>query len=231
MVSDAWIVLILAPCILSWVLGEMYGAWRVRSMLGGEEAAAKSAEPLLYSAEPLKPQEADQHRSVHAMLEAAGKCPVSIAPGDPLERLSDTGGPEKRISTLRKRAGHRPLTQRGPERRAPTLSELHKEAQAMRCRSRGSAQRRDAAKAGAHDPIAARVLSHYEGSIRDMARDDALHAHDIMATALRVTFADDLPRISDVAPVSPHTRAAELLLQRDLAQSPFDRALSCEAVR
>ncbi|MBV7258837.1 hypothetical protein [Erythrobacter crassostreae] len=90
---DSWIVLCVAPCIITWLLGQFYGTWRSRRVITDQDyGLIPLARPLMFAAPPIH-----NRRTRHP---AAPMDPSSLLANKPCFRTENTGAAVDTPDTL-----------------------------------------------------------------------------------------------------------------------------------
>ncbi len=219
---EIWAIMVAAPCIISWFLGEMYGAARVRKLM---EGSGPDDDHLATVAAPAS-ADCEAERTL-----IFGPRDVMVpAPGAPYdsERYADrsAGIPEpvgcnprakEHVATKSMQRSADPIQSRR-RREAfdgmPSVAELH--AQAQRIRESDAVWDDPDLKGSLRetDPISARVLQHYVGSINELARCNARLENDCASPLRRADddSIDVLPRFAGAAPMDLDQKNEELFI-------------------
>lgn len=157
---QAWAVIVAAPSILCWLLGERHGAARIRRLV---EVAEPGTHPAHHAFSAAAPESAVQ------------PCPALLARSqEDREAVDDLIGQSgAAISDLHEPGvadGDSSETRRAMFADMPALSELHEQAAQIRRGSRIWDDPRADHRLRETDPIAARVLRHYKASINELVR-------------------------------------------------------------
>lgn len=150
------LVLAAAPSILGWIMGEMYGARRMRKLLEERERPATDLSPVQYRA-PLA-QQAD------------------IVQGGSGARTGEVG--VVRATDVVESKDCQPAGASLLEP-LPCPMELHAQAAAIRADQRIWDDPDTFAEIRATDPVASRVLNHYGSSIHALRAADPFPKHDL----------------------------------------------------
>ncbi len=207
---EIWAVLAAAPCIISWLLGEMHGAARTRKMIDAERAPAtpkafspvqhaRNSAPLLVKASVVTKPEKQVAQDAPAALSDERARPVTVHnPGAPAKVTSPVGHSAQRepVQSRRRREAFDNM---------PSVAELHAQAELIRESGMVWDDPNLSENLRKTDPISARVLQHYRSSINELAR---CNVGVDRKTLVRVEDdtnppEQDFPRFADVAPVSP----------------------------
>ncbi|MEL7217531.1 MAG: hypothetical protein AAGK01_03765 [Pseudomonadota bacterium] len=189
---EIWAVLAAAPCTISWYLGEMRGAARVRKMIVAEEASI--APRRLHDGSSI-PGNARFEEHLTGQEPAA----VFVAPSTSVVPIQ----PEKHeaVQSRRRKEAFDDM---------PSVAYLHAQAQLIRENGVVWDDPEMADGLRKTDPISARVLQHYRGSINELARCNARLDADGFESSASLEYAtDDLPNFADAAPLSPDSLATK----------------------
>lgn len=139
---EIWAVLVAAPCMIAWFLGDLHGAARMRRMIEAND--------------PIDPTD------VVGTSTKTIRIPVAL--GSPSASLSPDG----------EKADSRPPKQKDTFTDMPSLADLHAQAQRIRETDRVWEDDKAGVDPSSTDPISARILQHYRGSINELGRHNAL---------------------------------------------------------
>ncbi len=219
---EIWAVLAAAPCIISWFLGEMHGAARLRKMIEAEQAQAvpkaigsapdfRNSAPLLVKAtDVIETDKSKASNAVVATTEERAKAIIAPAPSAPLTVTAPVGHSAQRepVQSRRRREAFDDM---------PSVAELHAQAELIRESGMVWDDPDLSENLRKTDPISARVLQHYLGSINELARCNAGVDRKILVRAddLSNTQNAEFPRFSDAAPVSLSSRDVKLSHRRE----------------
>ena len=215
---DLWIILILIPSVISWLIGDMCGSWRIRRMFSRAKPTETDSRPMLFHSEPADPSVfLDEHEALPR--------PQNPQATQHSEAQSDnpSGVP---VISRRNADSHRLPTdsalalqsgRSNPKPAVELLIDLQAQAEAVGDTGAIIEDRGLFKTLFRRDPVAAEILSQYQRSIDQMA------VRDEYEDAISVVWRE-LPRFSELAPLSPHTRAAHLAIERQ-AQTDRDRLL------
>ncbi|MEM6908112.1 MAG: hypothetical protein AAF494_05490 [Pseudomonadota bacterium] len=199
---EVWLVLVTAPCVIAWIIGERHGAARMRKL--SESAAIGSLADLTPLSPAPKSHAAQQAHSAvkraapmrapSAADDSAVRSGRSVAPGGLQSELIE---PSFLAAERAAAVAHRKETFDG----MPSLSELHAQAERIRREGRVWDDPEVQLSLTQVDPISARVLDHYQTSIDELQRvtgwsGTLLNPADLMR---------ERPRFADAAPVSTRT--------------------------
>ena len=214
-------IVALSTCLLiaalsalgGWLLGEMRGASRMRRFL-----------------------EADDPDWLRSNSYTFGSAETSVARPTvslPKARITATAGLAKPESHDLAASLEPMQLRRSTFDNMPSLAELSEQAAQIRRDSRIWDDPEMCRKLRESDPVAARLLRHYQQSIDQLIdmREPFLPIERQSADgeAGRTEKDAELPRISALGPISPHTRAAELAEQRrasKVVSGPRDPSVS-----
>jgi len=172
---EIWAVMVAAPCIISWFLGEMHGAARTRKMIMADEAYAvpkavassprvgNSTSLVVRSTALIETVTLKDRDVVVAALEERAKTKTVRNPREPDNRAVPARrlAPRKEVQVRRRREAFDGM---------PSVAELRSQALLIR---EGDSVWDDpelSENLRMTDPISTRVLQHYVGSINELAR-------------------------------------------------------------
>ncbi len=208
---EIWAVLVAAPCIIAWFLGEMHGAARLRRMIENESSAVFPNVTVASMSQPadrkIIPAIRERERSGREVRAPATSISKPLA-NEQVAAWPDRSSPMQSIDANRRR--------KEAFDRMPSIAELHMQAQQIRKDGKVWDDPELSDNLLKTDPISARVLQHYVGSITELARCNARLDDEARPQCPNSSPVpgDGITHSPEASPIAPDTSVCELATWR-----------------
>ena len=191
---EIWAVMVAAPFMIGWFLGEIHGVARIRKIVEGDQT-------------PSAPKAIGPSPNVENPSSFVVKATAAVGIDEPVDQHAQ----REPVQSRRRREAFDGM---------PSVAELHLQAQKIRKNGMVWSDPELSANMRKTDPISARVLQHYRGSIDELARCNVeLNGTALVGEDNAVGSHSDFPRFSDAAPIASGSGGTELARRREIADS------------
>lgn len=193
---EVWLIICIAPCIISWGLGRAHGAWRARNLIGeGTFQFGGSEETVMFTAPLIANRRARDPAAPVGRQSAINT--GFLKPAEPKP------APCTAFSAM------------------PTLRDLRDRAEVMR-REKASKRYGVMAEVLADDQIAAtKAIEDYRHAIAALHQANRRRSPVFYQTLDEGLIIEMMPRIADVAPVSPSAHMSDFVARRETREIPL----------